>query len=160
MFNQRSENRHDFLVQLIYCKVKLVFSFPPPPSLPSSQSLAVLVSSRCEEERCVTSLKRTTSFPRLSLSPGDKVKIAAKGPLWLALQSPRVKGVSLRSNLSIWGSREKPPFCTSRVRPSLERSLAVRASVAINGELASNIIGTSLFLSLESYPHLLLQFYP
>ena len=79
-----------------------------------------------------------------SLSPEDKVKIAARGPLWLVLQSPSVKGVSLRSNLSIWGGREKPPWRTSRVRPSLARSLAVRPSLAINGELASNSIGTSL----------------
>ena len=40
--------------------------------------------------------------------------------------------------------REMPPSRTSRVRPSLARSLAVRPSLAINGELASNSIGTSL----------------
>ena len=79
-----------------------------------------------------------------SLSPEDKVKIAARGPLWLVLQSSSVKGVSVRSNLSIWGGRETPPSRTSRVCPSLARSLAVRPSLAINGELASNSIGTSL----------------
>ena len=35
MFNQRAENRHDFLAQLIYYKVKLAFSLPP--SFPRSR---------------------------------------------------------------------------------------------------------------------------
>ena len=86
-----------------------------------------------------------------SLSPEDKVKIAAREPLWLVLQSPSVKGVSLRSNLSIWGGGGGG---VARCHLHVPRGFAPHSRflsrcallsiLAINGELASNSIGTSL----------------